>query len=197
MNVPPTLIIIRLLCDFRQDPKSLPKQKKANRLRSRNVGDVHLLRFRLFSQAREAIELHRVQAQQANAARTREVLSSGEFEPSWKDPKALQTGLTTVIDYLSERGVPQELINGLDNHVLVEIAEESRRYRDLQKQKPKAALAVKGKPAPVKPGAKSTATPQSEGLRQMQEKYRSNPTLENGIALERLKASMRKPGFRN
>jgi hypothetical protein len=129
----------------------------------------------------------RLQTERANAFRH---LNAGEFEPTWKDTKTLQSGLNTVSEYLIDRGLPAEVLDGITNPLFIEIAEESRRYRELQKQKPKAALAVKGKPAPFKVGAKSTASPQTENFRLLNEAFRKTPSVDNAVALERARGAL-------
>lgn len=115
-------------------------------------------------------------------------LNSGEFEPKWKDGKVLKTALENLFEYVIERGVPQSMASKFDNHAIIEIAEESRRYRELQKAKPKAVLAVKGKAAPFRPGSKSTASPQNENIRLLNEAFRNNPSVDNAFALQKAKA---------
>lgn len=167
------------------DPNVDPKQLQAAQLQWQH-------RKGVLAETKRTMEAHQAQARQVRMAKAFETLSSGEFDPAWKDSKSLQKGLSTVSEYLAERGVPQELIESVDHHVLIEIAEESRRYRELNNAKPKAALAVKGKPLPFKPGAKSTATPQTEAVRQMEEVYRKNPSIDNAVQLEKARAANRR-----
>ncbi|MBY0512057.1 MAG: hypothetical protein K2P94_18115, partial [Rhodospirillaceae bacterium] len=58
-------------------------------------------------------------------------LQSGSFEPAWKDATALKTGLENLSGYLIQRGIPAELVSSIHLPAVVEIAEESRRYREL------------------------------------------------------------------
>jgi hypothetical protein len=148
----------------------------------------------VMGQAQKAIEQQQAQAKQAAMAKAFEVLNAGEYEPTWKDPKALQTGLTTVTSYLTENypNIPSFLIEGVDHPDLIVIADKARKFDELNKAKPKAALAVKGKPAPFKPGAKSTASPQSETVRLHQERFQKNPTPENAFLLEKAKSALRR-----
>lgn len=125
-------------------------------------------------------------------SKAREALSSGAFDPSWKDPKVLSAALNNISDYWIERGLPSGILEGITDPTIIEVVEESRRWRELQKSKPKAALAVKGKPAPFKPGAKSTATPQTETLRLLGEAFRKNPSIDNATALERARSAARR-----
>ena len=168
-----------------QDPNTDPKQLQAAQAYWQNKKNV-------MAQAQTAIRQAEQQALQAAQARAYQALNSGEFNPAWKDPKALQAGLATITEYLTERGLPADLLSQVSNHVLIEIAEESRQFRELQKQKPKAALAVKGKPMPFKPGSKATATPQAENLRSLQEAFRKNPTIDNATKLTQAKAAVRR-----
>jgi hypothetical protein len=133
----------------------------------------------------------------ANAkAQARETLLSGELNKAWKDPAVFQKDLEKTADWMVEMGFSATSVNNLANPLSIWVADMARKQFELEKAKPKAALAVKGKPAPFKPGAKSTASPQAEGLKLLQEKFRTNPSMENGIALERARASLRKPGLR-
>lgn len=117
-------------------------------------------------------------------------LAAGSFEPAWKDPAALKSGLENVSGYLIQRGIPAELVSSIHLPAVVEIAEESRRYRELQQRKPKAALAVRGKPMPFKPGSKTAASPQSENIRLLTDAFHKNPTVDNAVALQRAKATL-------
>jgi hypothetical protein len=119
-------------------------------------------------------------------------LAAGNFEPAWKDPTALKAGLENVSGYLIQRGIPAELVSSIHLPAVVEIAEESRRYRELQRSKPKAALAVRGKPLPFKPGSKTAASPQSENIRLLTDAFRKNPNVDNAVALQKAKASLRR-----
>ncbi len=117
-------------------------------------------------------------------------LAAGNFEPAWKDPTTLKSGLETLSGYLIERGIPAEIVSSIHLPAVVEVAEESRRYRELQKARPKAALAVRGKPMPFKPGSKTAASPQSENIRLLTDAFRKNPTVDNAVALQRAKATL-------
>jgi hypothetical protein len=121
-----------------------------------------------------------------------DTLATGSFEPAWRERSALRADMETLTTYLAERGIPADLVRSISTPAVIEIAEESRRYRELQKARPKAALAVRGKPQPFTPGAKSGASPQSENIRLLNEAFVKNPSLENAIALEQAKAARRR-----
>jgi hypothetical protein len=143
-------------------------------------------------QAKQALQ----QAQARTLADQRQqmwdTLTSGGFEPAWKDPKSLKKGLETLSEYLVDRGIPAELLSTVHLPAMIEIAEESRRYRELQKARPKAALAVRGKPMPFRPGAKTAASPQSETIRLLSEAFRKHPNVDNAVALQKAKAAVRR-----
>jgi hypothetical protein len=146
----------------------------------------------VMAQTRQIIQQTENQRLQAERAKAFQDLNSGEFEPAWKDSKVLQAGLTTVSEYLIDQGLPAEILDGITNTNVIKIAEKARRYDELQKQKPKAALAVKGKPAPFKPGAKSTASPQSENIRLLQDTFLKNPSPQNAAALQTARDAARR-----
>lgn len=141
----------------------------------------------VMAQAQRTIEENNARALQSAKAQAFEALNSGTFEPTWKDAGALKKALDVVSDYWIERGLPADVLDGITHPVIIEVVEESRRYRELQKGKPKAALAVQGKPKPFTPGAKSTASPQSETIRLAQEAFRKNPTPDNAFRYEKAK----------
>jgi len=121
-----------------------------------------------------------------------DTLAAGTFEPAWKNPAALKSSMATLSDYLIDRGLPEDLVSSIYLPAAVEIAEESRRYRELQKAKPRAALAVQGKPQPFKPGSKLSGSPQSENIRLLSEAFRKNPSVDNAVALERARSWKRR-----
>jgi hypothetical protein len=142
-----------------------------------------------------------IQQQQANALQVAQtkarqsLIASDNSDSPWKGKSEndLDAGLDKIGSYMRERfpGVPGDVLSSLTFPEAFIIIEESRQFRELQKAKPKAALAVKGKPAPFKPGAKSTASPQSEQIRLLDEAFRRNPTVENATALHMAKAARR------
>lgn len=145
------------------------------------------------NQAREVIQNTQRQAEQSAKAKAFHALNSGEYEPTWKDAKALKAGLDTVSNYLADTyNMPGDVISSITDPAAIIIADKARKYDELQKQKPKAALAVKGKPVPFKPGAKSTASPESETLRLLTERFTKNPTSDNAFALEKAKRALRR-----
>jgi len=148
----------------------------------------------VMSQAQKAVEQQQAQAKQAQMAKAFEVLNSGEYEPAWKDQKALTAGLDTITSYVTENypNVPPGLMGEIAFPEAIIVIDKARKWDELQKAKPKAALAVRGKPAPFKPGAKSTASPQSENLRLLDEAFRKNPSVDNATALHRAKAAARR-----
>lgn len=146
----------------------------------------------VLGQTREVALQHQDQAIRVAKAKAFEVLSVGEYEPAWKDAKALQSGLDKVATYLTETyGMGADVIAGITDPEVIVIADKARRYDELQRAKPKAALAVKGKPLPFRPGAKSAASPQSENIRLLSEAFHKNPTVDNAVALQRAKAARR------
>jgi hypothetical protein len=130
-----------------------------------------------------------MQAQQQNVWNT---LQTGSFDPAWKDSRTLRSGLDTLTDYLVERGIPAEIVATIHLPQIVEIAEESRRYRELLKGKSRAALAVRGVSQPFKPGARSAASAQSDNIRHLDEAFRKNPSIDNAVALHQAKAARRR-----
>lgn len=168
-----------------QDPNVDPKQLQASQAYWQHKKTA-------MEQARQLMQHTQAQASNAAKAKAFQTLNAGEFEPTWKDPKVLQSALGTISEYILERGIPAEMLEHVNHHAIIEMAEESRRYRELQKQKPKAALAVKGKPQPFKPGAKSTASPQAEQIRSLEEAFRKNPSIDNATKLERAKSALRR-----
>lgn len=149
-------------------------------------------RTSIMAQAQQTIQQNNARALQSEKAQAFEKLNSGEFEPAWKDANTLKKALNVVSDYWIERGLPADILDGITNATIIEVVEESRRYRELLKGKPKAALAVQGKPKPFTPGAKSTATPQSENIRLLQEAFTKKPSVDNAVALQKAKAAQRR-----
>lgn len=155
-------------------------------------------RTAVLNEAKSQLNQHQAQAHRAAKSRAFEVLGSGEIvpgiasEPTWKDPKVMKVDLQKTADWMVELGLDPDSVSGLDNPVAIWIGDMARRQFELQKAQPKAALAVKGKPAPFKPGSKSTASPQSEILRSASEAFRKNPTPQNAFLMEKAKASLRR-----
>lgn len=147
----------------------------------------------VMNQARTALQAQNAQAFTAQQAQALEVLSSGDYEPAWKDRKGLEDGLKKVTQYLTDnyRTLDEGLLSAITNPDVVIIADKARRFDELQKAKPRAALAVRGKPAPFKPGSKTTASPQSETIRLLNERFQANPTVDNAVALQKAKAARR------
>ncbi len=151
-------------------------------------------RTTVMNEAKTQIEHTQAQAMRAAKSQAFEVLSSGEivpgvaFEPTWKDPKVLSADLQKTADWMVEMGLEPESVNGLNNPLAIWISDLARRQFELQKAKPKAALAVKGKPLPFKPGSKSTASPQAENIRLLSEAFRKTPSVANAVALQKAKA---------
>ena len=147
---------------------------------------------KVLAEGRQKLEAWQQAKRSRNQAKSFEALNSGTFEPAWKDQKALQTGLKTITEHLAERGYDQGFIDGVDNHLLIEDLEKARRYDELQKAKPKAVKSVQGKPKPFVPGSKTQASPQTETLRLVQERFNKNPSMENAFALEKAKQGLRR-----
>lgn len=162
--------------ELARDPNTDPKQLQAAQLWWQQRKSVMA---KAQQEVRDA-EINKLRSQKAAAF---QVLNEGRFDATWKDPKVLKSALDKVANYLIDRGIPGDVLEGISNPTFIEIAEESRRYREAMANKPKATLAVKGKPAPIKPGAKSTASPQSENIRLLNERFRKNPTIDNATAL--------------
>lgn len=140
-------------------------------------------------QVAEQANARALQAQQQNIWNT---LQTGSFDPAWKDSKTLRASLDTLTDYLVERGIPGELISTIHLPAVVEIAEESRRYRELLKGRARAALAVKGKAQTFRPGARTAGSPASENIRLLDEAFRKNPSIDNAVALHKAKLARRR-----
>lgn len=171
--------------DLARDPNTDPKQLQAAQLYWQQ-------RKSVMAKAQQEIrdaEANQLRSQKAAAF---QALTESKLEPTWKDPKVLKASLDTLSTYWTDIGLPAEMLAGIANPVIIETLEKARRYDAAMANKPKATLAVKGKPAPIKPGAKSAASPQSENLRLLSEQFRKNPTFENGVALQKAKAGLQR-----
>ena len=78
-----------------------------------------------------------------------------ETHPHWaKDPQAGRKEIEAIKNYAVDRGVPREVVNPIYNHALLEMAEDSMKYRALLDKKTSLrAKKVSGKPKFVKPGS--------------------------------------------
>jgi hypothetical protein len=131
---------------------------------------------------------HQTQAMRAAKAKAFGVLNEGQYNPDWKDQNKLSAGLDQISEYLAKTyQMDDQTIHSITDPAAIIIADKARRFDELEKAKPKAALAVKGKPAPFKPGAKSTTSPQQEAIRQAQERFTKNPTPDNAVLLHKAK----------
>lgn len=169
-----------------QDPNVDPKQLQASQAYWQRKKAVA-------TQAQQEIANARAMAVRTAKAEAYKVLNSGEYNKAWTDPKELSKGLDAVAGYMMDKyGYGDSFIANITDPNIIVAFDKARQLDELKAQKPKAVLAVKGKPAPFKPGAKSTASPQSENLRALTEAFRSNPTIENATRLEQAKSASRR-----
>lgn len=172
--------------ELARDPNVDPKQLQQAQAYWQHRRTVTAQAQRELAQARE-------RETRAAKAKAYQVLNSGEYDKTWTDPKALGEGLDRVAGYMVEKyGYDDRYIASITDPNIIVAFDKARKLDDLESKKPKAQLAVKGKPKPFTPGPKSTETPQSAQLAALQERYRNAPTMENGIALERLRAKLGK-----
>lgn len=147
----------------------------------------------VMGQTQQTLRQQQARAENAAKVNARTVLSSGEYEKAWTDPKVLDAALDKVTAYLTEAyPLSHDAVAEINDPHAIIIADKARRFDELQKAKPKAALAVQGKPKPFTPGAKSTASPQSETIRLAQEAFRKNPTPDNAFRYEKAKQGSRR-----
>lgn len=169
-----------------QDPNVDPKQLQMQQAYWQNKKAV-------LEQTRQIVAQTEANNRAVAQSKAREALLANDNTDSpWKGKTQsdLDAGLSNIGKYVSERfpNLPLELLAGLTNPEAFIMIEESRQFRELQKAKPKAQLAVKDKPKPFKPGAKSTVTPQAENLRLLHEAFLKNPSPENAFKYERAKS---------
>lgn len=114
--------------------------------------------------------------------KARETLLAGEFEPAWKDPKALSAAMEGVSNYLSSYGYAPEVLTQLADPNIAVIAEKARRYDELQKAKPEAKKMLKDKPKPMKPGSKQQETSQERSSKSTLNRFHQTKSAEDGLA---------------
>lgn len=170
--------------ELARDPNTDPKQLQAAQAYWQHKKTV-------MTETQRRLEESQSRQLQSQKAAAFQALTESRLEPKWKDPKALKSALDELSTYWVDIGLPAEMLEGVTHPAIIETLEKARRYDTAMANKPKATLAVKGKPAPVKPGARSAASPQSEQLRLLTERFNKNPTIENATALERAKGARR------
>lgn len=115
-----------------------------------------------------------------------DTLSSGEYNPAWKDPKVLTEALDKVSRYLQEeRGYSHSSLQQMTDPIAIQIADESRLWRELQARKPTVLREVTGKPKITKPGARTAVSAGSEQITAFQDAFRKNPSVNNAVALQK------------
>jgi len=169
--------------ELARDPNTDPKQLQAAQLYWQHKKSV-------MERAQQEIAVSNARQLQTQKAQAFQALTESKLEPTWSDPKKLKADLDVISNYWIDSGLPGEMLDGIANATIIEMIEKARRHDQLVASKPKATLAVKGKPAPVKPGARSTASPQAETVRVMDERFRKNPTQANAVALMKAKAAL-------
>lgn len=173
-----------------QDPNVDPKQLQQAQAYWQHKRQVTAQAQREIAEARE-------RETSAAKAKAYQVLNSGEYDKTWTDPKVLGAALDRVAGYMAEKyGYDDNLIARITDPNLIVAFDKARRLDELEAKKPKAQLAVRGKPKPFALGAKSTETPQSAQLKSLQERYRNNPSMENAVALELAKSGQKGRGLR-
>lgn len=140
------------------------------------------------NEARQAQAQQRQESERAAKAHAFRVLNEGTHNPEWKDEAKLTAGLDKVSTYLAEKyRMDEQSIRSITDPNAIIIADKARQWDELQAKAPKAKLAVQGKPAVSKPGAKSTASPQSEAIRSAHERFKKNPSIDNAFLYEKAK----------
>lgn len=144
----------------------------------------------VLAKARAEIQQQNQMAMAHAQIKAREALLAGEFEPAWKDPKALSSAMEGVSNYLSSYGYPSEVLTQLADPNIAVIAEKARRYDELQKAKPEAKKMLKDKPKPMKPGAKMQETGRERDTKSAMNRFHQTKTQDDALSvLARLRQS--------
>ena len=93
-----------------------------------------------------------------------------ETFPEWRDPKAAQAAVQTLVDAGGDYGFAPDEVSAIVDHRMIRVLQDAARYRALQKAKPKVARKVHAAPKKLKPGAKPT---KEQGVKAARQKQRS------------------------
>lgn len=114
--------------------------------------------------------------------------ASRTFRPEWQDRTKMQEGVNALYNYGTARGLYPEELQMLHRTPMLEILDESRRWRELQASANVTNKIVKGKPKPVRPGANGTRLSEAESqLHSAQKNWDSNQRPSTKDALRYLK----------
>jgi hypothetical protein len=139
-------------------------------------------RQKVLAQAQAEIQEQNKAAMAQAQIKAREALLAGEFDASWKDPKALSKAMEGVSDYLSSYGYGAEILTSLADPNIAIIAEKARRYDELQKVKPEAKKMVKDKPKPLKPNGRQHESSSERTNKQALNRFHQTKTAEDGLS---------------
>ncbi len=156
--------VAREIQRLRQVYESLPQEQEPDwislldQIDPKEVQKAQLL-WKRREEAKKAAKaaLEEAQRQQLERAfqNTLEVLGSGQIEPSWKDPKKREEGLSNVVKYGQEHGLTREDLNlALTSPTAIAMMEKARKWDELQKSKPQAIKQTVAKPKGFAPGAR-------------------------------------------
>jgi hypothetical protein len=140
--------------------------------------------------AKAALETAQRQQLERAFQNTLEVLGSGQIEPSWKDPKKREEGLSTVVKYGQEHGLTREDLNlALTSPVAISFMEKARKWDALQASKPAAIKQTAAKPkgfAPgARPGGKATVSNAQTAIKRLQQTHSTDDAIAAIRALRR------------
>lgn len=119
-------------------------------------------------------------------------LNSGQFEPKWRNPQALQADIAKIAEWARNNGAPVQRINSVSDAFDVVAWEKARRYDEIMGMVKTGKKAVAGKPKPMKPQAKprtSAAVPPV-----VVERFQKTRSIDDAVALYRAAKSASSKG---
>lgn len=147
-------------------------------------------RQQAMAQVRQNLDAWQQQQQQAIWQETLGDLSTGTYNPEWKDPNKLQAGIKAMSEYALNEGVPQEYLQAALPSPVLKILDKARKYDELQKAKPQALKVVVNKPKPIKPGTKAALPPAQADAKTALNRFHQKKDMDSGMeALSRLVAA--------
>lgn len=151
-------------------------------------------RSRKVNAARNAVQQAAQQKTALMKQKAVDTLLEGTYNPEWKDPAKLKAGWTSVAEYTLGLGyAPQELDVLASDPRLVVVFDKARRFDAAEGQKPVVTKSLKSKPAVVKPGARTVATPNTEAARVATDRFKTTRKLDDAVAAFNAAQAARKP----
>lgn len=106
-----------------------------------------------------------------------------ELIPEFRDPAKAQKITGDIRSYLTSRGVPEQMLNGINQAALVAVAYDGLRYAQLSKAKAEKVKQLRTAPPVTRPQASQPGTAQADQNRDLMGRFRKSGDVRDAAAV--------------